>query len=145
MRTRYKVAAMALSLSGIAIGLWSGLAVQSTTIEQADCNSHDPLSGCAAKPEFGIPAGDVLLVGEPELASAAATGDDNLAIIRFAPKAEAADITAFLVANKATLVDGPRMGGLYTLQLHETGKAKAELIKQMQAQSAIVDFIATVH
>lgn len=144
MRTRYKIAVVTLSLCGIAIGVWGGLAVQSTTVDRADCNMHDPVSACATKPEYGIPAGDVLLVGEPELASAA-IGDDNLAIIRFAPKAVAAEITAFLVANRATLVDGPRMGGLYTLQLHETGKAKVELIKQMQAQTEIVDFIATVH
>ena len=68
----------------------------------------------------------------------------DLAIIRFAPKAEAAEITAFLLAHKAALVDGPRMGALYTMQLHETGKAKLDLIKRMQAESAIVDFIATV-
>jgi hypothetical protein len=143
MRTRYKIAVMALALSGIAIGAWRGLAVQSTIIERADCNSRDPLAPCATRPQLGIPAGDLLLIGEPELASAAA-GDDNLAIIRFAPKAEAADITAFLLANKASLVDGPRMGALYTMQLHETGKAKLDLIKRMQAQSAIVEFIATV-
>jgi hypothetical protein len=143
MRTRYKIAVTALALSGITIGAWRGPAVQSTTIDQADCNTHDPLSPCAAKPEFGTPAGDLLLVGEPELASVGAS-DDNLAIIRFARKAEAADITAFLVANKATVVDGPRMGGLYTVELHETGKAKVDLIKRMQAQSEIVDFIATV-
>jgi hypothetical protein len=141
MRTRYKIAVMAFSLSGIAIGVWSGLAVE--RVDRADCDTRDPLAPCAAKPQFGIPAGDLLVVGEPELASAVA-GDDNLAIVRFAPKAEAADITAFLVANKATLVDGPRMTGLYTMQLRETGKAKVDLIKRMQAQSAIVDFIATV-
>jgi hypothetical protein len=143
MRTRFKIAVMAVALSGIAIGAWRGLAIESTTIDRADCNIHDPISPCPARPELGIPAGDLLLVGAPELASAG-VGDDNLAIIRFVPKAEAADITAFLVANKATLVDGPRMGGLYTVQLRETGKAKLDLIKQMQAQSAIVDFIATV-
>ena len=143
MRTRYMIAVVALPLSGIAIGVWSGLAVQSSTIERVDCNTRDPVSPCPARPELGIPAGDLLLVGEPELASAVA-GDDNLAIIRFAPKAQAADITAFLAANKATLVDGPRMSGLYTVQLHETGKAKVELIKRMQAQSKIVDFIARV-
>jgi hypothetical protein len=143
MRTRFKIAVMAVALSGIAIGAWRGLAIESTTIDRADCNIHDPISSCPARPELGIPAGDLLLVGAPELASAG-VGDDNLAIIRFVPKAEAADITAFLVANKATLVDGPRMGGLYTVQLRETGKAKLDLIKQMQAQSAIVDFIATV-
>ena len=143
MRTGYNIAVVAFSLSGIAIGVGSKLAVQSTAIDQADCNARDPVSPCAARPEYGIPAGDLLLVGGPELASAAA-GNDDLAIIRFAPKAEAADITAFLVANKATLVDGPRMGALYTIQLHETGRAKVDLIKRMQTQSAIVDFIATV-
>jgi hypothetical protein len=143
MRTRYKIAVMAFSLSCITIGIWRGLAVQSTSINQVDCRADDPLSSCAARPELGIPAGDLLVVGGPELASAG-VGDDNLAIIRFASKAEAADITEFLVANKASLVDGPRMGGLYTIQLHDTGKAKVDHIKQMQAQSAIVDFIAAV-
>jgi hypothetical protein len=143
MRSRYKIAVVALALSGIVVGAWRGLATQSAIIERVDCNTRDPLSPCATQPQMGIPAGDLLLVGEPELASAAA-GDDNLAIVRFVPKAEAADITAFLVANKASLVDGPKMGGLYTMQLHETGKAKLDLIKRMQAQTAIVDFIATV-
>jgi hypothetical protein len=143
MRTRYKIAVMGLALSGIAIGAWRGLSDQSAITERADCNTRDPLGPCATQPPLGIPAGDLLVIGEPELASAAA-GDDNLAIIRFAPKAEAADITAFLLANKASLVDGPRMGALYTMQLHETGKAKLDLIKRMQGESAIVDFIATV-
>ncbi len=143
MRTRYKIAVTAFSLSCITIGVWRGLAVHSTTIVQADCNTSDLFFPCAAKPESGDPAGDLLLVGGPELASAA-VGDDNLAIIRFVPKAEAADITEFLVANKATLVDGPRMGGLYTVQLRESGKAEDDLIKRMQAQSTIVDFIAKV-
>jgi hypothetical protein len=143
MRTRFKIAVMAFALSCITIGVWRGLAVQSTSINQADCNTNDPLSPCAARPELGIPAGDLLVVGGPELASAGGS-DDNLAIIRFAPKAEAAEITEFLVANKASLIDGPRMAGLYTIQLHETGKAKVDHIKQMQAQSGIVDFIAAV-
>jgi hypothetical protein len=143
MRTRYKIAVMAFSLSCITIGVWRGLAVHSTTIVQADCNTSDLFSPCAAKPESGDLAGDLLVVGGPELASAGVS-DDNLAIIRFVAKAEAADITEFLVANKATLVDGPRMGGLYTVQLRESGKAEDDLIKRMQAQSAIVDFIAKV-
>jgi hypothetical protein len=143
MRTRYKIAVTAFSLSCVAIGVWRGLAVQSTSIDQADCNANDLLSPCAVRPELGVPAGDLLLVGGPELASAGVS-DDNLAIIRFAPKAAAADITEFLVANKASLVDGPRMAGLYTIQLHDTGKAKGDHIKQMQAQFAIVDFIAAV-
>ena len=81
--------------------------------------------------------------GGTELASAGVT-DGTLAVVRFAPKADAVDITKFLVANKASLVDGPKNGSIYTIRLPETGQAKDELIKRMQAQTTIVEFIATV-
>jgi hypothetical protein len=71
---------------------------------------------------------------------ASAEGDGTLAAIRFAPKAEASQITAFLTANKASMIDGPIAGGIYTIRLPETGKAKEDHIKQM-AQSTIVDLI----
>jgi hypothetical protein len=78
----------------------------------------------------------------PEMASAD-DSDGTLAAIRFVPKAEAAEITRFLAANKASMIDGPIVGGIYTIRLPETGKAKEDHIKQMQAQTAIVEFIAT--
>ena len=81
-------------------------------------------------------------VQRPEMASAD-DSDGTLAAIRFAPKAEAAEITKFLAANKASMIDGPIVGGIYTIRLPETGKAKEDHIKQMQAQTAIVEFIAT--
>jgi hypothetical protein len=143
MRIRYKIAVIAFSLSCITIGAWRGLAVQSTSFNPVDCSADDLLSPCAARPELGIPSGDLLVIGGPELASAGVT-NDNLAIIRFTSTAEAAAITEFLVINKASLVDGPRLGGLYTIQLHDTDNAKVDHIKRMQAQSTIVDFIATV-
>ena len=71
---------------------------------------------------------------------ASAEGDGTLAGIRFAPKAEALQITAFLTANKASMIDGPIAGGIYTIRLPETGKAKEDHIKQM-AQSPLVDLI----
>src|SRR5882757_5028404 len=77
-----------------------------------------------------------------EMASAE-VGDGTLAAIRFAPKADVTQITAFLLANKASMIDGPLTGGIYTIRLPESGKAKEDHIKQMQAQSTIVDFIAT--
>jgi hypothetical protein len=40
------------------------------------------------------------------------------------------------------VVEGPKSGGLYTLRLPATGEAKVDLIKQMQANSAVVEFIA---
>jgi hypothetical protein len=82
-------------------------------------------------------------VSQPRLSSAEVR-DGSLAAIRFAPKAEAADITKFLLANNASVIDGPTTGGgLYTIRLSETGKAKEDHIKQMQAQSSIVEMIVT--
>jgi hypothetical protein len=67
-------------------------------------------------------------------------GDGTLAAVRFAPKADATQITAFLLANKASMIDGPRIGGIYTIRLPETGKAKEDHIKQM-AQSPVVELV----
>jgi hypothetical protein len=81
-------------------------------------------------------------VVQPDLGLASAdVSDGTLAAIRFAPKAEASQITAFLVTNKASMIDGPVAGGMYTIRLPESGKAKEDHIKQM-AQSTIVDLIA---
>jgi len=76
-----------------------------------------------------------------EMASAEVS-DGTLAAVRFAAKADVGQITAFLLANKASMIDGPLTGGIYTIRLPESGKAKEDHIKQMQAQTTIVDFIA---
>jgi hypothetical protein len=68
--------------------------------------------------------------------------DGSLAVIRFVPKATATDISKFLFTNGASVIDGPMTGEMYTIRLPETGKAKEDHIKQMQAQSTIVDIIA---
>ena len=81
-------------------------------------------------------------VAQPDLGLASAeVSDGTLAAIRFAPKAEIGQITTFLATNKASMIDGPVAGGLYTIRLPESGKAKEDHIKQM-AQSTIVDLIA---
>jgi len=81
-------------------------------------------------------------VSQPGLASAEVR-DGSLAAIRFTAKAEAAEITKFLLANNASVIDGPTTGGgMYTIRLPETGKAKEDHIKQMQAQTSIVEIIA---
>jgi hypothetical protein len=69
-------------------------------------------------------------------------------MVRFAPQASVAEITKFLDAHKAIMVDGPNMkkGGLYRIRLAVTGLPKAELVKlvqQMQSESKVVEFIAT--
>jgi hypothetical protein len=142
MRTRLKMAAIALALSGVSIGVWSGLANRQSMLDPIDCNIQAPLPHCANEQQLGIAAHD-LVINEPELASAPAN-DGTLARIRFVPKAAAADITEFLIANSISVVDGPKSGGMYTVRLPETGKKKADLIKRIAIETAIVDFIATV-
>ena len=142
MQTRNKIAAATLSLLFVSVGLWRGFAVQSPADDQIDCNARDPLSPCAIQPHYGIPVGDVVVL-EPELSSAG-VADGSLAVIRFAPKADAADIAKFLADNEASVIDGPKSGEMYTIRLPLTGQAKNDLIKRMQAQSTIVEFIATV-
>jgi hypothetical protein len=78
---------------------------------------------------------------QPDLASAE-TSDGTLAAIRFAPKAQVDQITAFLTANQASMIDGPMVGGMYTIRLRETGKAKEDHIKLMAQQTAVVELIA---
>ena len=49
------------------------------------------------------------------------------AMVRFARQASAAEITKFLENYQATLVDGPRAGGLYRVKIAMTSLAKEEL------------------
>jgi hypothetical protein len=144
MRARHKIISLvALVLACVVLGLWRESAVQNQATDQADCDSHDPLSACASGPQSGYPAGELVVLDGPELSSAGVT-DGSLAVIRFAPKADAVDISKFLDVNKASVIEGPKNGGMYTIRLPVSGKDKNDLIKQMQAQSTIVEFIATV-
>jgi hypothetical protein len=66
-------------------------------------------------------------------------------LIGFAPQANAADVTKFLDAHKATIVEGPKGGGLYRIRVSATVLPKNELaaiVKQMQDESKIVRFVA---
>ncbi|MEA2907151.1 MAG: hypothetical protein QOI12_4538 [Alphaproteobacteria bacterium] len=79
-----------------------------------------------------------------ELASYANGG--SVAVVRFVPQATASDITKFLDAYKAVVVDGPKKGGLYSVRLSADGMPKAEvtkIVQRMQSESKIVEFIAT--
>jgi len=72
--------------------------------------------------------------------------DDTLADVRFAPQATVGEITKFLDAHKAVVVGGPKRGNFYSIRLDAPGLSKAELAKlvqRMQAESKIVEFIAT--
>ena len=86
--------------------------------------------------------------GTIDLASASADG--SFAVVRFAPQATATEITNFLGAHKATLVEGPLKsgGGLYRLRLADSKLAPNEvtrIVRQMQEESKVVGFIAVAH
>jgi hypothetical protein len=94
----------------------------------------------------GIVVKDQGAVGGPTLASATCDGG-SFAVVRFAPQATATDITNFLGAYKATVVEGPlNMGGqLYRIRLSETKLPQDEvgkIIQQMQSESKVVGFVA---
>jgi anti-sigma-K factor RskA len=51
------------------------------------------------------------------------------AMVRFAREASAAEITRFLESNQATLVDGPRPGGVYRVRIAVTKLAREEFTR----------------
>jgi anti-sigma-K factor RskA len=81
--------------------------------------------------------------GEYGLASATST-EPPLVVVRFAPQATSLDITKFLDAYKAEVVAGPKKGNFYHLRLTKLPSETeiAGVIRQMQSESKIVDFVA---
>jgi anti-sigma factor RsiW len=78
--------------------------------------------------------------GEPTAAAAGA-----FALVRFNPAATAADLTKFFDAHKASVVDGPRAGGVYRVRVAATSLSKDELAKvvaRLGEDKNIVAFIA---
>jgi hypothetical protein len=76
---------------------------------------------------------------------ASATVPGSYALISFNPAASTADVTTFLTTNKLSVVDGPRAGGLYRVRVAAAALPKdqvAEIIAKLQAQGAIVRFVA---
>jgi hypothetical protein len=72
----------------------------------------------------------------------------SFAMVRFAPQATATDITNFLGAYKATVVDGPKPvgpAGMFRIQLSETKLSPEEInkiVRQMSEESKIVSLVA---
>jgi anti-sigma-K factor RskA len=72
------------------------------------------------------------------------TKDSGLAAIRFTPQASASEITRFLQAYNAVVVDGPKRG-LYKIRIGNNEAVSPELskiVQRMQAETKIVEFIA---
>ena len=81
-----------------------------------------------------------------ETASAvmSAPGNGSYAMVRFQPKANMADITQFLEANKLMIVGGPAAGGLYRVMVATTKlqrDALVDRIKKLQ-EDKVIGFIA---
>jgi hypothetical protein len=70
----------------------------------------------------------------------------SFAMVRFAPQATATDITNFLGAYKATVVEGPlKPAGMFRIQLSETKLPPEEvnkIVRQMSEESKIVSLVA---
>jgi hypothetical protein len=69
----------------------------------------------------------------------------TFALARFAPGATAAAISAFLETNQATIVDGPRPGGLYRLRIADKALPQGErdqAIARLAAETSIIGFVA---
>ena len=75
----------------------------------------------------------------------ASSSEGSFLAVRFAPQATATEITNFLGAYKATVVEGPKQFGMYTIKLSETKLPAEEVgktIRQMQEESKIVSLVA---
>ena len=76
--------------------------------------------------------------------AAAPVGQGAFALVRFNPTARAADITAFFESHKASLVEGPRAGGIYRIRVSANALPHDELNKVvagLAADKSVVAFI----
>jgi anti-sigma factor RsiW len=91
-----------------------------------------------------------MVIGERAGHQLASTGqptvaDGTFTLVRFAPGATAAAVTAFLQANQAGIVSGPGAGGLYRVRIAAKALPEDErdrLIERLAAETSIVGFIA---
>jgi hypothetical protein len=106
------------------------------TFETASVPETTPL------PRVSAPAPASRGVVTAAVPTSAGSGAASHVLVRFAPDASIADITRFLETNKASVVDGPKPGGLYRLRVNAGGKDElGSVVATMQA-SKIVGFVA---
>jgi anti-sigma factor RsiW len=74
-----------------------------------------------------------------------AAGQGSFAAVAFAPEAKLSDISALLDEAHATIVEGPKPGGLYVVRVGPRDMAKADrdaAIAKLGAQKSLVRFVA---
>lgn len=84
------------------------------------------------------------VVSGTSLASFVEPGSGQRAIVRFTPQATLADVTAFLDANRATVVAGPKRGGTYEIRLSASSMSSEDFtraIQRMRSETAIVESV----
>jgi len=99
--------------------------------------------------QAGFLAGFVLKEKNPggyETASVPAdvSGEGSYVLLRFQPKASAADVANFLETNKLSIVGGPSAGGLYRVRVAPTKLAKPDLTRIVSTlqDNKVIGFIA---
>jgi anti-sigma factor RsiW len=85
--------------------------------------------------------GPTLASGDP----ARPASDAHMALVRFAPGATAENISTFLRGINAVIVDGPKPGGTYRLQVaRQPGEAAQvePILEKLRARSDIISFVS---
>jgi len=86
----------------------------------------------------------VLITRAPTYHLAAGAHEDGAAaLIAFADAARAADIAQFLAGFEATIVDGPKPGGVYKIKLRKLGKSQPDdtLLSKLSERRDIVRMV----
>ncbi len=77
-------------------------------------------------------------IGQP------ASDEGRTVLIRFNPNATARDITTLLNSLDATIVEGPKLGGIYRVRISnkplKSDQVEA-ILKQMRERSDIINFV----
>ena len=74
----------------------------------------------------------------------ATVGQGRFALMGFNPQASAADVTRFLEANKLSIADGPRAGGLFRVRVADPSVPQedaARILERLRGETAIVQLV----
>jgi hypothetical protein len=85
--------------------------------------------------------GDVFETASPPISTTRGIQIGSYAMVRFAPQANIADLTRFLDSRGASIVDGPRLGGLFRVRIAPTRLAPDEFasaIKELRSASKLI-------
>lgn len=130
-----RLAGLLEALSPRAIA-WAGAAAALVIVVQASL-----IAGLMVKDRDG---GSLEMASYEDSTGSAAT-PAAFALVRFVPEASAADIARVLETHRASIVDGPKPGGLYRVRVADRTLADDEfgrVLAAWQAETAVVGFVA---